>query len=188
MIQPSRVCRVSSVILGKVLPYCSWPALPIGSSCHSMLKPVLAAAALITLTDSGTTSRPISSPSNIPIFNFAIPSLVHLDAGIGDVAAPGFHFVPEPRPRVVNRFVDRRGHAALLEDRLKLRRLCRFGKCMVQLVDDVAGNACGGERRRPLRWMEPGEAQLRERRHLRPGGQPRVRRDRQRPYLSGLDH
>src|SRR4051812_23554012 len=118
MIQPSSVCKVSSVILGRVLPYCSWPALPIGSSCHSMDKPVLAAAALTTLTASGTTSRPMSSPSNIPIFNFAIPSFVHLDAGIGDVAAPGFHFLPEPRPRIVDRLINRRGHAALLEDRL----------------------------------------------------------------------
>src|SRR5437660_12400511 len=123
MIQPSSVCRVSSVIFGRVLPCCSWPALPIGSSCHSMLNPVLAAAALITLTASGTTSRPISSPSNIPIFNFAVPSVVHLDAGIGDVAPPSFHFVPEPRAGVVDRFVDRRGHAALREDRLKLQRL-----------------------------------------------------------------
>src|SRR5947209_6162285 len=120
MIQPSSVCRVSSVIFGRVLPYCSWPALPIGSSCHSMDKPVLAAAALITLTASGTTSRPMSSPSNIPIFNFAIPSLVHLDPRIGDVAPPGFHFLSEPRPGVVDRLIDRRGHAAFLEDRPKL--------------------------------------------------------------------
>src|SRR4249919_335783 len=184
MIQPSRVCRVSSVIFGKVLPYCSWPALPIGSSCHSMVKPVLAAAALITLTDSGTTSRPMSSPSNIPIFNFSFPSLIHLDAGIGDIAAPGFHFVAEPCPRVVDRLVDRRGHAALLEDRLQLWRLRRFGKCVVELVDDVAGNAGGRERRRPLRGAKAGEAQLRERRYLRPGRQPCVGRDRQRPHLS----
>src|SRR3954453_2617937 len=128
MIQPSDVFRVSSVIFGRVLPCCSWPALPIGSSCHSMARPVFAAAALITLTASGTTSMPMSSPSNIPIFNFAIPSLVHLDAGIGDVAPPGFHLLPEPRPGVVDRLVDRRGHTALLEDRLKLRRFRRFGK------------------------------------------------------------
>src|SRR3954468_415128 len=138
MIQPSSLCRVSSVIFGKVLPCCSWPALPIGSSCHSMARPVFAAAALITLTDSGTTSRPMSSPSNIPIFNFAIPSLVHLDAGIGDVAPPGFHFLPEPRPGVVDGLIDRRGHAAILEDRLKLRRFRGFDKGIVQLVDDLA--------------------------------------------------
>src|SRR5947199_113804 len=169
MIQPSSVCSVSSVILGKVLPYCSWPASPSNGTNFRSARPVLAAAALITLTDSGTTSRPISSPSNIPIFNFAIPSFVHLDAGIGDVAPPGFHFLPEPRPGVVDRFVDRRGHAALLEDSLQLRRFRRFGKCIVQLVDDLAGNARRRERCRPLRGVEAGEAQLRERRHVRPG-------------------
>src|SRR4051794_35171647 len=128
MIQPSSVCRVSSVIFGSVLPCCSWPALPIGSSCHSMARPVLAAAAFITLTLSGTTSRPISSPSNIPIFNFAIPSLVHLDARVGDVAPPGLHLPFEPGAGIVGRPVDRRDHAALFEDGLQLRRLGRGGK------------------------------------------------------------
>src|SRR6476620_187847 len=169
MIQPSSVCRASSVIFGRVLPCCSWPALPIGSSCPSMVRPVLAAAALITLTASGTTSRPMSSPSNIPIFNFSFPLFVDLNTGVGDVAPPGFHFLAEPCPGVVDRFVDRRGHATLFKNRLKLRRPSRFGKRIVQLVDDVTRNAGGRERRRPLRWAKSGDAQLRERRHLRPG-------------------
>ena len=50
-----------------------WHELPIGNGCHSIGSPVRAAAAFITLTHSGTTSRPISSPSRIPIFKFIPP-------------------------------------------------------------------------------------------------------------------
>ena len=68
MNQPSSVRSVSSVIFGSVLPCASCPALPISNSFHSMESPVFAAAAFITLTASGTTSRPMSSPCMIPIF------------------------------------------------------------------------------------------------------------------------
>src|SRR6185503_5173208 len=158
MIQPSSVRSVSSVIFGSVLPYCSWPALPIGNSCHSRARPVLAAAAFITLTASGTTSRPMSSPSRIPIFiwlsdsprharlyaghprlsckqgvdgrdkpghdeRWVSKSLIHLDAGVGDVAPPGLHLLREPGAGVVGGLVVRRGQASLLENGAHLRRL-----------------------------------------------------------------
>src|SRR5579871_415141 len=68
MIQPSSVRSAVSVTAGSVLPCCSCPCLPIGSGCHSIARPVRAAAAFITFTHSGTTSWPMSSPSSTPIF------------------------------------------------------------------------------------------------------------------------
>src|SRR5262245_43571376 len=72
-IQPSVFFSASAVTAGSVLPCSSCPRLPIGRSCHSTCKPVFAAAAFITLTASGTTSSPMSSPSSTPIFNMLIP-------------------------------------------------------------------------------------------------------------------
>ena len=73
MIQPSSFHSAASVDGGSVLPSLSWPSLPIGSGCQSMARPARDAAAFITLTVSGTTSRPMSSPSKIPIFKQASP-------------------------------------------------------------------------------------------------------------------
>src|SRR5450756_1470556 len=68
MIQPSSFHSAASVVGGSVLPSTSWPALPIGNGCQSMARPERDAAAFITLTASGTTSRPMSSPNRMPIF------------------------------------------------------------------------------------------------------------------------
>src|ERR1043165_9658654 len=166
MNQPSSVRSVSSVIFGSVLPYFSWPALPISNSCHSMARPTLAAAAFITFTASGTTSRPISSPSIIPIFKAQFPSLaIHLDPGVSDVAAPGLHLVLRPGARVDGGPVDRRDHAGLFKDRLHLRRLRRGGDRIVQLVDDLARHARGRKGRVPLRRPEAREAEFVQRWH-----------------------
>src|ERR1035437_8163741 len=72
MIQPSSFHSAASVVGGSVLPSNSWPALPIGNGCQSMARPAREAAAFITLTASGTTSRPMSSPSRIPIFKAGV--------------------------------------------------------------------------------------------------------------------
>src|SRR3974377_2401154 len=73
MIQPSSFHSAFSVLGGNVLPSASWPCLPIGSCCHSRIRPARAAAAFITLTHSGTTSCPMSSPERMPSFKAISP-------------------------------------------------------------------------------------------------------------------
>src|SRR5690349_10890875 len=55
-----------------VWPCNSWPRRPIGCSLHCTASPAFFAAAFITLTASGTTSSPMSSPSNTPILSMAV--------------------------------------------------------------------------------------------------------------------
>jgi len=52
----------------------------MGSSCHCTSSPVAFAAAFITLTASGTTSKPISSPSRMPIFTMLSAQIHDVDA------------------------------------------------------------------------------------------------------------
>src|SRR3974390_2353032 len=73
MIQPSSFHSAFSVLGGNVLPSASWPCLPIGSCCHSRVRSARAAAAFITLTHSGTTSCPMSSPERMPSFKAISP-------------------------------------------------------------------------------------------------------------------
>src|SRR5262249_2264904 len=68
-IQPSVFLSASTVTCGSVFPWSSCPCFPTGKSCHSTCSPLFFAAAFMTLTASGTTSSPISSPSNTPIFS-----------------------------------------------------------------------------------------------------------------------
>src|SRR5688572_7779335 len=57
----------------------------MGSSRHSISSPVLAAAAFMTLTASGTTSRPMSSPRSTPIFSMSYLSRKNRDVMMRDM-------------------------------------------------------------------------------------------------------
>src|SRR5687767_4300817 len=70
--QPSSVSSFSRVPGGRVLPSVSNAFLPMGTGCQSISSPVCCAAARITLTHSGTTSSPMSSPSRIPILSIVM--------------------------------------------------------------------------------------------------------------------
>src|SRR5204863_524879 len=81
---------------------------------------------LITLMHSGTTSRPMSSPNRIPIFN--VPpkttpaSFAHVQLDFLDIAFPARHFLAQPSFRVANRSLRRGGHSAFLKRVLHFRR------------------------------------------------------------------
>src|SRR5271163_2716167 len=76
--------------------------MPIGSGTQSTTSPVAAAAAFITLTHSGTTSRPMSSPSSTPIFTFVsainVPLPVRRRHYRTKVISDKLHFCRVPKP------------------------------------------------------------------------------------------
>src|SRR6266702_60924 len=122
MIQPSSPRSACSVTAGSVSPCSSCPRLPMGSSCQSIASPVCAAAARMTLTHSGTTSRPMSSPGRIPIFKaraFVLRVAQRHSRGSGNpVSWNKSHWVPAFAGTTNARMSGSRAETAVDEQRL----------------------------------------------------------------------
>src|SRR5216683_3212007 len=108
MIQPSRSQSAFSVTAGSVLPCSSCPRLPIGSATQSIARPLRDAAAFITLTHSGTTSSPMSSPGRTPIFK-------RMPLGL-------------PRPEWARRVTKNKKGPGLPQEVVELRMLAHVGR------------------------------------------------------------
>ena len=170
---------------GSVLPCSSCPRLPIGSGRQSISSRSRAAAAFITLMHSGTTSRPMSSPSRIPIFKLTPPRRCRCRRR--RASSSPFRRAASPwgrRARIAaGRTMPPRANASCISGTvIALTNACAASR------RSRARTRGRRERRHPLRGANAGEADLREGGDVGMLRKPLLGRDGERAHAARLHH